>query len=137
MPAASTPDQKASFKEYINYYLSRKAWSQNRLSICARLEQSRVNKIINGAIYNIDIDVLVCICLALQLSVAESIDLLSRVERAFSPASDYHNAYIELIDIYAHMPPVYAEDINMLNFADNFLMERNVPALPNIYKHSK
>ena len=137
MPAVPKPSKKASFREYMEYYLSRKKWSQNRLSICARLEQSRVNKIINGAIYNIDIDVLVCICLALQLTVAESIDLMSRVERAFSPASDYHDAYIELIDIYAQKSPVCSENSNMLNFADDFLMERNVPALPNIYKYTK
>lgn len=47
------PSKTASFKEYMEYYLERKNWSQNKLAIAARLNQSQVNKIINGTVYTV------------------------------------------------------------------------------------
>ena len=97
----SKPAVTASFEEYLKYYARRKGWSQSRLAVCARLNQSHINKIINGNVYNISVDVLTCISLALQLTLEESKDLLARTERAFSPASDQYQAYQELIAIYS------------------------------------
>ena len=100
--------------------------------MCARLNQSHINKIINGNVYNISVDVLTCISLALQLTLEESKDLLARTERAFSPASNQHQAYQELIAIYSSPEFTYQEGGNMLSFADDYLMEHNLALLPNV-----
>ena len=76
-------------------------------------------------------DVLICFILALQLNVKESIDLLARMERAFSPASDLHKTYIELIKLYSSPEIKFPKDSTMLDEADQFLMERNYSSLPN------
>ena len=128
----SKPAVTASFEEYLKYYARRKGWSQSRLAVCARLNQSHINKIINGNVYNISVDVLTCISLALQLTLEESKDLLARTERAFSPASDQHKAYQELIAIYASSEYMFEEGNNMLSFADNYLKERKLARLPNV-----
>lgn len=128
----SKPAVTASFEEYLKYYARRKGWSQSRLAVCARLNQSHINKIINGNVYNISVDVLTCISLALQLTLEESKDLLARTERAFSPASDQHQAYQELIAIYASPEHSFEEGNNMLSFADNYLKERKLARLPNV-----
>lgn len=125
------PDKSASFKEYMEYYLKRKNWSQNRLAVCARLNQPQVNKIINERVYHIEVDILICIFLALQLTWEEATDLMARAERALSPASKSHHAYRELIRIYAEKAPVYEANSNMLIEADKYLKERNLPALPD------
>lgn len=116
----------------MEYYLKRKNWSQNRLAVCARLNQSQVNKIINGRIYAVPVDTLVCFCLALQLSMAESTDLMARAERDFSPALPLHSAYRELIHIYAAKETEYGENSNLLNEADEYLKSRKLPPLPNV-----
>ena len=128
----SKPAVTASFEEYLKYYARRKGWSQSRLAVCARLNQSHINKIINGNVYNISVDVLTCISLALQLTLEESKDLLARTERAFSPASNQHQAYLELIAIYSSPEFTYQEGGNMLSFADDYLMEHNLALLPNV-----
>lgn len=78
------------------------------------------------------IDVLVCICLALQLNLEQTTDLLSRAERALSPASPTHRAYKVLIELYAAKPIDCAGDTTMLDEADRFLKERSIGALPNV-----
>ena len=128
----SKPAVTSSFEEYLKYYVRRKGWSQSRLAVCARLNQSHINKIINGNVYNISVDVLTCISLALQLTLEESKDLLARTERAFSPASNQHQAYLELIAIYSSPEFTYQEGGNMLSFADDYLMEHNLALLPNV-----
>ena len=128
----SKPAATASFEEYLKYYARRKDWSQSRLAVCARLNQSHINKIINGNVYNISVDVLTCISLALQLTLEESKDLLARTERAFSPASDQHQAYQELIAIYASPEYTFEEGNNMLSFADDYLEKRKLARLPNV-----
>jgi transcriptional regulator with XRE-family HTH domain len=130
-PKCKKPSKTASFKEYIEYYLKRKNWSQSRLAECARLSQSQVNKIVNRNNHNVSVDTLVCICLALQLTVNESKDLLARAERAFSPASELHDAYLKLIAIYVYRDYTGAEDTNMLCDADRYLEARDFPPLPN------
>ena len=125
------PSKTASFKEYIEYYINRKGWSQSRLAVCARLNQSQVNKIINEKVSNISVDVLVCLCLALQLTVPESKDLLARMQRAFSPALPQHDAYQKLIAIYALMDH-NEDDSNMLVYADDYLSRRSLAPLPNV-----
>ena len=126
------PSKTASFKEYMEYYLQRKDWSQSRLAVCARLNQSQVNKIMNEKVNNISVDVLVCLCLALQLTVPESKDLLARVQRAFSPALPQHDAYQKLIAIYALMDLRGEDGSNMLVYADQYLSRRNLAPLPNV-----
>lgn len=128
----SKPAATASFEEYLKYYARRKGWSQSRLAVCARLNHSHINKIINGNVYNISVDVLTCISLVLQLTLEESKDLLARTERAFSPASDQHQAYQELIAIYASPEHSFKEGNNMLSFADDYLKERKLARLPNV-----
>lgn len=128
----SKPTATSSFEEYLKYYVRRKGWSQSYLALCARLNQSHINKIINGNVYNTSVDVLTCISLALQLTLNESKDLLARTERAFSPASAQHKAYQELIAIYASPEYNFEEGHNMLSFADDYLKERNLAALPNV-----
>ncbi|MBQ7923388.1 MAG: helix-turn-helix transcriptional regulator [Clostridia bacterium] len=126
------PSKTASFKEYIEYYMSRKNWSQSQLASRARLNQSQINKIINCSNRSTKMNCLVCICLALQLSVKESIDLLSRIERAFSPANPVHRIYLEVIDMYAKMELI-SDDEDMLMDADDYLEEKGVEPLPNVY----
>ena len=126
------PGKTASFKEYMEYYLKRKKWSQNRLAICARLNQSQINKIINGTVYTVQVDILVCICLALQLSLAESKALMARAERAFSPAVPLHTAYQELIQLYSEKETEYGVNSNMLIEADEYLKARRLPTLPDV-----
>ena len=126
------PSKTASFKEYIEYYVKRRGWSQSRLAVCARLNQSQVNKIMNERVNNISVDVLVCLCLALQLTVPESKDLLARAQRAFSPALPQHDAYQKLIAIYALKDLSGEENSNMLVYADQYLQKRNLASLPNV-----
>lgn len=126
------PSKTASFKEYIEYYVKRRGWSQSRLAVCARLNQSQVNKIMNERVNNISVDVLVCLCLALQLTVPESKDLLARAQRAFSPALPLHDAYQKLIAIYALKDLSDEENSNMLVYADQYLQKRNLVSLPNV-----
>lgn len=126
------PSKTASFKEYIEYYVKRRGWSQSRLAVCARLNQSQVNKIMNERVNNISVDVLVCLCLALQLTVPESKDLLARAQRAFSPALPQHDAYQKLIAIYALKDLSGEENSNMLVYADQYLQKRNLVSLPNV-----
>ena len=126
------PSKTASFKEYIEYYVKRRGWSQSRLAVCARLNQSQVNKIMNERVNNISVDVLVCLCLALQLTVPESKDLLARAQRAFSPALPQHDAYQKLIAIYALKDFDGEGNSNMLVYADQYLSQRNLAPLPNV-----
>lgn len=123
------PSKTASFKEYMEYYLKRKGWSQSRLAGCARLNQSQLNKIINERVNNVSVDVLVCLCLALQLTLPESKDLLARAQRAFSPALPEHEAYQKLIAIYAYKDLSGEEDRNILVYADEYLSKRNLTPL--------
>lgn len=103
------------------------------MALCARLDQPKVNRIINGKQTAICVTDLTCICLALQISVEQSNDLLARAERAFSPALKTHSAYIELIEIYANMPFDCLGSKKMLDMADNFMRDRGLPEFPNIH----
>ena len=125
------PNKTAPFKEYILYYMKRKDWNQANLVQCSRQPQSQVSKIINSKVQWVPMDVLICFILALQLNVKESIDLLARMERAFSPASDLHKTYIELINLYSSPEKKFPNDSTMLNEADQFLRKRKYSSLPN------
>lgn len=129
------PGPSASFKEYMAYYLKRKNWSQSKLAVCARLNQSHVNKIINERIYRAEVDTLLCICLALQLTVKEAVDLMARAERAVSPASPCYKAYLELLHRYSQKDPQLEADSNFLLEADEYLRERKLPALPDTNRY--
>ena len=83
------PCKTASFKEYITYYMQRKGWSQATLASFARLNQSTVNKVINGNNYRTKFDIFICLFLALQLTVEESADLLSRADAATSSRTPF------------------------------------------------
>lgn len=95
-----------------------------------RLAQSQVSKITHDQIANPSIDMLVCICLVLRLTLVESVDLLSRAERALSPACSTHDVYKEIIEMYADLSHTYPGDSNMLVDADEYLMARAEPRLP-------
>ncbi len=125
------PSKTAPLEDYLNYYIERIGWSQNKLAICSRIAQPQINKIFNRRIYNIPVDVLICICLALRLTKKESLDLLARAERAISPANECYDAYLELIEIYSlkEIP----SGIFMCNFlveADEYLAKKHLPCLP-------
>ena len=47
------PNKTASFKEYMDYYLNKKGWSQSQLAMAARLNQPYVNKLINAKGINV------------------------------------------------------------------------------------
>ena len=125
------PDKAASFQEYMEYYLQRKRWSQSRLAVCARLNQSHLNKIINERIYHVENDVLVCICLALQLTPEEAADLMARAEKALSPASPCYGAYLALLELYSRKESRYEADGGFLLEADEYLRKQKLPALPD------
>lgn len=109
--------------------------NQTRLAVCARINQSRFNKIYNGTIKNVSVDTLICICLALGLNENETHDLLACQERAFSPAELAHQAYLELIQIYSEKEIIYdttPQNLStILEYADVYLRERKFAELPN------
>ena len=133
-PAAKKPkkpNKTAPFKEYMEYYLKQKGWSQSQLAEAARLNQPYVNKLINGKVRDVSIETMMCICLSLQLTVPQAKDLLSRVQRAFSPALELHDFYQKLLASYSYMDFTGIERRNILNYADEYLLKRNLPPLPN------
>lgn len=126
----------ASFGLYTHYYARRVGLSQNKLSVCARMSQSRLNKIVNGIIQNVSVETLVNLCLVLRLNEYEAVDYLARCERAFSPAKPVHQCYLELIRIYAQTEHNYAgipaEKLqNVLDETDDYLRAKGFPALPD------
>ena len=127
------PDN-SSFGDCLFAYTQRRGISQNCLATCARINQSRLNKIANGRIKDVPVDALVCICLALKMSVEESKDLMARKSRAFSPADPVHQAYIELIENYQEKPLDYSNEYQVTDFlcdADDALTNQGFPPLPN------
>jgi len=133
--AIKPPEITAPFNQYLDYYRDRVGLSQNKLAICARINQSRLNKIYNGKIKNVGVDTLVNMCLVFALTESESRDFLARKERAFSPASPVHQAYLELIHIYSRKKLVYNTSqqnlSSILDEADEYLKERDFSELPN------
>ena len=127
---AVKPAKSAPFKDYLNYYMDRVGLSQNKLAICARINQSRLNKIYNGTIKNVSVDTLVCICLALGLNEDETHDLLARQERAFSPAEPAHQVYLELIRIYSKKEIIY--DTTPQNLSTILEYTVNLANIPHI-----
>lgn len=135
-PEPTKPSQTASLWLYTDYYARRVGLTQNKLSICARINQPRLNKIVNGAIRNVPVDTLVNLCLVLRLSETEAIDYLARCERAFSPAKPVHQCYLALIRMYSEKQQDYhnvpIEKLQMiLEEADSYLAARGFPALPD------
>ena len=131
------PASNASFGIYLDYYTQRAEMSQNRLATCARINQSRLNKIANGKVKNVPIETIVNVCLALRLSQDEAKDLLARGERALSPANPAHQAYMELIGEYHQRAIDYKSDMEVANFllkADEQLQHKGFPPLPNADK---
>ena len=124
--------ETASFKQYIDFYTERVGLSENKLALCARLYQQRLNKISNGKIKNANIETLVCICLPLGLDVTEAKDLLARYERSFSPAKPIHTVYLELIEIYSERDIDYSHLEDILDYADEYLIEHGYHPLPDI-----
>lgn len=137
LPQLGKPDPAGSFKEYITYYRSLRGWSEEDLAYAARIKQSELNKVANRIRQNVKVDFLTCVCIALQLNIKQSRDLIARVERAFSPSSKLHAAYIELIETYNKRP--FNNDIDvsiaMLNEADKFLRAKGLPSLPDVYAY--
>lgn len=136
-PAPLYLSKTASFKQYLDHYTQRAGLSENKLALFARLNQSTLNKIANGIMKNVDVSMLVCICLALGLNEAESVDLLARRERAFSPANDTHRVYLELIRIYSTKKIDYKllenDAQQLLEEADIYLRNEGKDPLPNAW----
>ena len=132
--SAPKPRDDAPFGVYLDYYTQRVGLTQNRLSVCARINQSRMNKIANERIRDVSVDTLVNLCLVLHLNWEEAKDLLSRKERAFSPANPMHRAYMILIDEYCGREVDYTNDMKLstaLEWADEYLTIHGFPTLPN------
>lgn len=132
--SASKPRVDAPFGVFLDYYTQRAGLTQNRLSVGARINQSRLNKIANDRIRDVSVDTLVNLCLVLHLDRDEAQDLLSRKERAFSPSNPVHRAYLALIDEYSGRELDYTNDMKLstaLEWADEYLVERGCPELPN------
>lgn len=100
-PAPPEIAETTSAKQCVDYYIERAGITENKLSVCMRVNQQYLNKITNRQIKNVDVDPLVCICLVLCMNLDEAFDMLSRFERAFSPANPLHHAYQELIEVYS------------------------------------
>ncbi len=115
--------------------MDRAGLTENKLSVCIRVNQQYLNKITNRQIKNVDVDTLVCICLVLCMNLDEAFDMLSRFERAFSPANPLHRAYQELIEIYSEKKINYKDKTlkldEVLDEADRYLTARNFEPLPN------
>ena len=112
--------------------MNRKGWNQSTLAQYARLSQSNVCKIINGNYERTKMESFVSLFLVLQLTVNESKDLLSRAERAFSPSSELHTVYKDLIWYYATLHDD-TDILTMLDYADKYLMDRGYDPLPNSF----
>ena len=135
-PASTELTETASFGLYADFYTRRVGLTQNKLAVCARVNQSRLNKIVNGTIKDVPVDVLVNLCLVLGLDQIEAIDFLARKERAFSPANPMHECYLELIHIYADKEPDYSRVpvhklSSVLGEADAFLAVNGFEKLPD------
>ena len=133
-PRPAELSDTASFWLYTDYYARRVGLSQNKLSICARMSQSKLNKIVNETIRNVSVETLVSLCLVLRLNEDEAVDYLARRERAFSPAKPVHQCYLKLIRIYSQTEKNYRdvpkEKLQMvLSEADNYLSRNNFPTL--------
>lgn len=117
------------YKECVDFYSNRAGLSETKLALCTRENQQRLNKIARGQLKNVDVETLVRICLILRLTEEEAVDLMSRRERAFSPAKPVHRTYRELIRIYSQKEIDYTvsnEELGrILDEADAYLVERS------------
>ena len=137
-PASTELSETATFGQYADFYTRRVGLTQNKLAVCARVNQSRLNKIVNEIIKDVPVDILVNLCLVLGLNQVEAKDFLARKERAFSPANPMHQCYLELIQIYAEKELDYrcipvCDLSSVLDEADTYLEKRDFPALPNYH----
>lgn len=126
-------------RDYIIAYLASAGLSQNQLAQRIRQSQQRTNYIISGRMKTVDVQTIISICLVLGLNEKQSIDLLSRFERALSPANPVHKTYRKLIRIYSdklNYKELFGKlsDEEILTVADNYLISRNQPPFPNIYE---
>lgn len=131
--------ETSSFRDYLEYYCGRKGIkSENKLAECVRINQSRMTKITNNKIIDVDVKTLVAICLVLELNLDEAKDLMARRERAFSPANPNHKYYEELIVLYSHRNTDYSKDKTAkdtaLNEADEFLRRHHAEALQDVFR---
>lgn len=138
LPAPEHLSRTSTAREYILAYLAAAGLSQNRLAKRVRQTQQRINNIIGGKCKNVDVATIVAICLVLGLDKYQSFDLLSRFERALSPANPAHRAFEELIDIYSEMSKEEnffeeSRDEELLDKADEYLESAKTQPLPNIY----
>ena len=128
---ASDLSETASYKLYVDLYTQRVGLTENKLAFAIRDHQQRLNNISNGNLKNVDVETLVKICLVLGLNEEESVDLMTRRERALSPADPVHRVYWELICLYSkkeinyNVPSDKLE--NILNDADQYLKDRGFP----------
>lgn len=124
-----------SFKRYVDYYTQRVSLTENKLALCIRQNQQRLNKISNGKLKNVDVETLVRICLVLGLSEEESVDLMARRERALSPAEPVHQVYRELIRWYSTKSINYRAQADklakILDEADRYLQVRGFEPFEN------
>ncbi|MBR5472306.1 MAG: hypothetical protein IKU81_09415 [Oscillibacter sp.] len=137
-PASTELTETATFGQYADFYTRRVGLTQNKLAACARVNQSRLNKIVNETIRDVPVNLLVNLCLVLGLDQVEAKDFLARKERAFSPANPMHQCYLELIQIYAEKELDYrcipvCDLSSVLDEADTYLEKRGFSTLPNYY----
>ncbi len=69
--------------------------------------------------------------LALQLSLSEAIDLMSRVDKTFSPNNVAHTAYQELIIKFDRDKMKKLKSYEILPLADEILVRKGIPELPD------
>ena len=114
--------------------------TQNKLAECARMDQTALSKILNEKTMNISVENLVRICLVLGLGREQAIDLMSRKERAFSPANPSHAVYLELIDLYENKVFDFslpnAQLVTYLDEADALLKNRGFATFP-VLEHQR
>ena len=131
----SKPDKSASFDSYLSYYRQRLNVSENKLAACARMSQSKLNKITNRKTKDVKLEDLVCLCLALGLNEEESYDLMSRKDRVLNLTNPRHVVFLELIRIYSkkqiNNKKHWTKLLFELDEADKYLKERGFELLPN------
>ena len=106
------------------------SFNQTAFAGYVRISQSRMNKIMNGNIKNVDFGTLVRFCIILNLDRDKSEYLLKRKEKDFDPSNELHTLYLAIID-YCHYKFRKANNVlcvaSAIDIANGMLKKRYYP----------
>lgn len=132
-PAPQELSETSSALECFDFYRERQGLTESQVCVAAGINQPWCNRVLRGKVVTTDIEKLVTICLILRLSPTETIDFLSRLERALSPANPAHRAYMELLVICSEEKCLndMGEGVtDPISYANAYLRECGFPELP-------